>query len=239
VSELAEVPELMEASSRRWDSLRIAGHEWRHLETFDRAWQRHVSELRRSRTVSVMTTLFQKAGDSTPPQETREEWRLWLAKPDRIRTHFQVGDAMVTAVFIGDHWWSWSPYGFKANDGAPNSRHGLGPGEALIYPESHLPFLQMRMDGRADFLSRPAHLVTALPRADEAHDFDLAFHKLGLGADGYKLVVDAQTGILLRSEAQLEGDAFRVVEVDELTVNEHLDESLFDPNLLGGSGRGE
>lgn len=174
-----------------------------------------------------------KAGDSRPPQETREEWRLWLAKPDRIRTHFQVGDAMVTAVFIGDHWWSWSPYGFKANDGAPNSRHGLGPGEALIYPESHVAFLEMRVDGRTDFLSRPALLVTALPRADEAHDFDLAFHKLGLGADVYKLVVDAQTGILLRSEAQLEGKAFRVVQVDEIAVDERLDERLFDPNLLG------
>lgn len=232
MSDLAEVDELLQTSSGRWDALRIAGHEWRHLETFDRAWQRHVDELRRSRTTSLVSIRLEKAGDAPPPEQSREEWRLWLARPNKIRTQFQVGGETVTAILVGGYWWSWSPYGFRANEGALNSHHGLGPAEGLIHPESLIAFLQMRVIERTEFLSRPAFLVTALPRADEAQDSDLAFHKLGSGADVYKLVVDAQTGTLLRSEAQLKGEAFRVIQVDEIAVNEHLGERLFDPNLL-------
>jgi len=32
----------------------MRGHEWRHFETFSRAWEQHVSELRKVWSVSVM-----------------------------------------------------------------------------------------------------------------------------------------------------------------------------------------
>ena len=55
---------------------------------------------------------------------------------------------------------------------------------------------------------------------------------LGTGADLYKLIVDAETGTLLRSQAEFEGHAFRVIQVDEIAVNSRFDVGLFDPDLL-------
>jgi len=54
---------------------------------------------------------------------------------------------------------------------------------------------------------------------------------LGTGADIYRLVIDSEVGVLLRSEADLGDQAFRVIEVDEIGVNEPTDEATFDPDL--------
>jgi hypothetical protein len=168
-----------------------------------------------------------------PPDENREDWRAWLAKPDERRAEFQVGDEVVTAVFHGSSWWSWSPSrGFITNDGAPNHSHGFGPGEALIDPATHLASIQLKMNERTTFLTRPAYVVTALPRELSQPGFNTTFHMLGTGADLYKLVVDAEVGVLLRVQAEFQGDAFRVIEVDDISVNERFGDATFDSNRL-------
>lgn len=210
----------------------MAGFEWRHLETFRRAWERHVSELRRSSVVSVQALRPESSGGSSPPAESRERWRMWLAKPDKRRAQFLVGDDMVAAVFIGGTWWSSSRRGFMTNNGAPNHGHGFGPGEALLDPSSHLASLHMRVNGRITFLARPAFVVNVVPRARERNGFDRTLHMLGTGADEYELVVDATVGVLLRCQANFGGEAFRVIEADELAVDEEFDELIFDPDLL-------
>jgi hypothetical protein len=55
---------------------------------------------------------------------------------------------------------------------------------------------------------------------------------LGTGADLYKLVVDAEVGVLLRVQAEFQGDAFRAIEVDDIGVNEGFGNTTFDSNLL-------
>jgi hypothetical protein len=55
---------------------------------------------------------------------------------------------------------------------------------------------------------------------------------LGTGADLYKLVVDAEVGVLLRVQAEFQGDAFRVIEVDDISVNERFGDATFDSNRL-------
>ena len=55
---------------------------------------------------------------------------------------------------------------------------------------------------------------------------------LGTGADLYQLVIDAELGILLRSEADFRGDAFRVIEVDAIGVDEQFSEATFDGERL-------
>lgn len=222
----------MHTSSERWNSLRLKGHEWRHHQTFDRAWQHHFDELRKSGSAGVQSVAFKKADGGQPAEEGREAWRVWLEKPEKRRTHFQVGDQMVAAVFVGQRWWSWSPWGFTTNEGALNHNHGFGPAEGLVEPAGHLGFLQIRFDDRSTFLSRPALLVTAVPRTIKSNAFIPTFHMLGTGADLYKLTVDAEIGILLRSQAEFEGHAFRAIQVDEIAVNERFDEAVFDPDLL-------
>lgn len=191
-----------------------------------------MSELRKSGSLSVQSVRLEKLGGGKPPEESREEWRVWLAKPDKKRTQFLVGDQVVTAVFIGDRWWSWSPLGFRMNDGALNRGHGFSPAEGLVDPARHIASLHMRVDGRTSLLARPAFRVTAVPRIVEPHGFDPTFHMLGTGADLYKLVVDAEVGILLRCQAEFHGDAFRVIEVDDIGVNEQFGEGMFDSVLL-------
>jgi len=230
MSDLGEVLELMHTSSDRWSSLRLRGHEWRHLETFSRAWEHAFGELRKSASATVMSFRFDKPDE--PHEESREDWRVWLAKPDKRRTQFLVGDQFVTAVFIGDHWWSWSPDAFRTNDGALNINHGFGPAEGLVDPARRLASLHLRFEGRTSLLSRPAFLVTALPHVVEPQAFDPTFHLLGTGADVYRLIVDAEVGILLRCQAEFDGEPFRVIEVDEIGVNEILARETFDPDLL-------
>jgi hypothetical protein len=231
--DLAQVLELMHIGSQRWTTLRLEGHEWRHLETFGRAWEHNVKQLRRSGAASVHSIALKRSDGREAAAESRENWRVWLAKPDKSRTEFQVGDDTVTGLFIGRHWWSWSPSrGFMSNNGAPNHGHGFGPAEALIDPARHLASLQLGDVAMARFLERHAFQVTALPRTDDEHAFSRTFHTLGTGADLYKLVVDAEVGVLLRTEADFRGDAFRVIEVDDISVNEPFSDATFDSNRL-------
>ncbi len=233
MSDFGVVLELMHTSSQRWSTLRLAGHEWRHRETFSRAWEHHLDELRKSGTATLHSVAFRRLGGEEPSDESREEWRVWLAKPDKRRAEFQVGDEVVTAVFHGSSWWSWSPSrGLITNDGATNHSHGVGPGEALIDPATHLSSLQLQMDKRTTFLTRAAFVVTALPRHIGQQGFDPTLHMFGTGADLYTLVVDAEVGVLLRVQAEFRGTAFRVIEVGDIGVNERFADATFDSNRL-------
>jgi outer membrane lipoprotein-sorting protein len=233
MSHLAKVLELMHTSWQRWTTLRLEGHEWRHLQTFGRAWEHHVEELHESGAANVRSIALKRSDGREPAAESREDWRVWLAKPDKSRTEFQVGDDTVTAVFVGRYWWSWSPSrGFVTNNGAPNHGHGFGPAEALIDPARHLASLQLGDVAMASFRERQAFQVTAVPRTDDEHGFSRTFHILGTGADQYKLLVDAEVGVLLRVQADFRGHAFRVIEVDDVRVNGRFDDGTFDSNRL-------
>src|SRR5713226_6457608 len=86
------------------------------LETFGRAWEDHFEELRKSGVANVHSITLKRSDGRETAGESREDWRVWLAKPDKSRTQFQVGDDSVIAVFIGRQWWSWSPNrGFMTN----------------------------------------------------------------------------------------------------------------------------
>ncbi len=234
MSDRGQLLELMHTSSARWHRLRMAGFEWRHLQTFSRAWEHHVSELRRSSSVASFQAahLEKTSGVVAPPEESRERWRIWIAKPDKRKAAYLVGDDVVTAIFIGHTWWSSSPRGFMTNHGAPNHSHGFGPGEGLLDPGSHLGSLDLGQDRRIDFLSRPAFLVKAIPRPHERDSFDRSLHMLGTGADEYELVVDAAVGVLLRCQANFRGAAFRVIEADQFDVDKDIESRIFDPELL-------
>lgn len=210
------------------------GFEWRHLKTFAEAWEHHVHELRRSRSVRVSSAVrLDRLDGGKSPEHSNERWRIWLAKPDKRRAQFQVGDEVVTAVFAGDWWWSWSKSrGFLTNSGSPNHSHGIGPAEGLVDPARHIPSFDFRFDGQGTFAGRPTLLLTAAPHIDEHDCFGLSFHLLGTGADEYGLIVDAEVGVLLRCEARYHGDPFRVIEVEQIGVDEAFSETVFNPEPL-------
>lgn len=234
MSDLEEALKLMRTSTERWATLRMSGFEWRHAKRFGLAWEHHVNELRKSHSVTRMSAFgIGRLEGHEPPDESLERGRVWLAKPDKRRVQFQVGDEVVAAVFLGGWWWSWSPSrGFITNDGAPNHGHGFGPAEGLIDLSRQIASLDLQVDGRVTFLSRPALRVTVVPRHHEPDGFDRTLHTLGTGADEYRLVVDGEVGVLLRCEARYCGYAFRVVEADDFVVDEVLSEATFEPELL-------
>jgi len=214
--------------AQTWRTLRLAGYEWRDEETLLRAWEREVARVRRHSSVTQLVAI--KEGDSEA--QTREPWRLCIARPDRMRAEFRVGDRTVTAIFAGDRWWSRSPQGFLSNDGEPSAGHGIGPGEALLDPGRHLARLRVISTSPTTYLARPALLISAEPNLADDGESSFALHLLGAGADGYGLVVDDESGVLLRTEARLEGAPFRVIAVEEIAVDVPLAPETFDPDRL-------
>ncbi|HXF74097.1 MAG TPA: hypothetical protein VNO79_16005 [Actinomycetota bacterium] len=233
MSEAADALELMHTAVERWRTLRAAGRAWRHRDRARAAWGRWVSSLRRGRGRPVASLAGTER--EPEPEETEERWRLWLAKPDRGRAEFEVGAETVTVVWVGGTWWSWSASeGVTTNVGDPHVTHGIGPGAALIDPAGILPAVDLELAGRSSFLGRPTVNVVARPvRVDDEHeegdDPAVGTHGLGVGADEYRLVVDAERGVLLRSEAVLEGEPFRLLEVEEVAFDEDLPEGTFAP----------
>lgn len=55
---------------------------------------------------------------------------------------------------------------------------------------------------------------------------------LGTGADRYRLFVDVEVGVLLRSEADFDGEVFRIIEADVIGINEEFSANTFDGERL-------
>src|SRR5258708_20641025 len=131
VRELGDVLELLHTSPDRWDTLLLAGREWRHLARFNQAWEQSVAAMQRNSRVNSMRSFAPALVPGEPrelPETTVEQWRLWHAKPDKIRAQFLVGTATVTAVLVGRQWWSCTPsHVLPPNVAHPHPTHRLWP----------------------------------------------------------------------------------------------------------------
>jgi outer membrane lipoprotein-sorting protein len=220
----------MHTSARRWRTIRASGSEWRHPVRSRRAWERLLPR-RGSRSVAI----YGSTGERIEPEDVREPWRLWLHQPDRVRAEFMGEDETVTAVIVGDRWWSWSASReVTTNQGDPHHSHGRGPGEALIDASSILPAVELDLVGTATFIGRPVFEVIATPSPidednEESSDWLHAAHDLGGGADEFALMVDAERGVLLRSEARIEGEPFRILEMEAVAFDEDFENDVFAP----------
>ncbi len=231
MSELADLLELLHTSDSRWRTLRASGRHWWHAPRTLQAFERGIRSRRGGRTV-----LFGREAETEEYAEREEPWRLWLAPPDRVRAEFLAGDETVTAVIDGDTWWSSSPsYGARTNQGDPRHSHGTGPGEPLVHTAGILPAVRLAIEGTVRVLGRPALGVraTPLPEDPEGH-WHGSLHGLGSGADAYDLIVDAEVGVLLRSEAFLDGEPFKVLEMHEVVFDAELPPETFVLEAPGG-----
>src|SRR5258708_14332048 len=112
VRDLGDVLELLHTSPDRWDTLLLAGREWRHLARFNQAWEQSVAAMQRNSRVNSMRSFAPALVPGEPrelPETTVEQWRLWHAKPDKLRAHFIYRTATGTAVVLGPQCWSWTP----------------------------------------------------------------------------------------------------------------------------------
>jgi outer membrane lipoprotein-sorting protein len=222
VSGLGEVLELMHTSEGRWRSLRAEGREWRNQALNLEAFMRMVEQRR----PGSFTVFGDTARGGEGPEESESAWRLWMEGMDKVRSEFSVGDGeTVTAVVDGRTWWSWSPSaGALTNEGSENAETGLGPGIALVHPAAILPAVDLEIRGRTTRRARSAYRVLAVSATgndDEEEDSGL-LHGIGSGAEEYELLVDAERGVLLRTEARLHGQPFLIIQIDDVAFDEEL-----------------
>jgi hypothetical protein len=219
----------------RWRTLHASGLEWRHhahhLEAFERGATAPPD-------IGVASFTVRFSSDLPEPDESEESWALWIEKPDLKRAEFSVGGELVTVVFRGDYWWSWSRLrGASTNDGRTNSTHGAGPSEGLLSAQLLPGVLQLEELPRSTFLGREVITLRGLPRtittADDHRRMMNALHVLGLGADEYLLALDAEHGVLLRSEARIAGEAFCVLEMTQVSFDAKLDADTWVINEAG------
>jgi hypothetical protein len=223
--DLSELRDVMLDSRKRWTTFRARGTEWRDAEL--------VNEAFRHRFRPGPNAVFVE-GIADTPREQVESWSLWIELPDKIRAEFGVGGERVTVVFRGATWWSISSYSEPmTNGGAPNTRHGMGPGYPLTEPRQLVSALDLEPRGHVTFAGRPAVWVSAVPlvqsRSDatERFTFDDAVFDLGAGADRYALVVDRERGLILRSEALFQGKPFAICEVHDIDFDVSIADDTF------------
>ena len=226
VTELADVLELMRRPGARFRTLQATGRDWQHRSRIDHAYGR-------GRPIGLAAISLVRTPGEGEPEESENIWRTWVELPDHRREEFAVGNETVSVVFVGSTWWSWSASrGGQTNGGRANSRHGVGPAERLLRPAAVLSSVELDVLGRTEVLSRQAYRVRAVPVT--AHDFLL--DRSDTGADEHELLVDAERGFLLRAEARLNGEPFRVLEMTDLAVDVDIPAATFMPAAPDGEG---
>jgi hypothetical protein len=224
MSDLGDLLELMHTADERWTTIRIEGREWSRPELLTRAFLRAAD---RSRSAT-----YGGGPDEEPsPAERRSRWRLRVAKPGRVRAEFDVGGEEVTTLVHGDTAWAWSSSRPVQTGPAKPGTVGMGPGGALLHPWSILAWVDLRPTGTTVVAGRSAlrAVATSFRTSEEGPEAFLSQHELGAGADEHELAIDGERGILLRAEARVAGEMFRIIEVERVEFDVQLPDDVFAP----------
>lgn len=210
--------EALHMSERRWTTVRAEGTGWRHE---GRARQAAFDQARREPASSLFGLL---AGDAQDV-ETVDEWRLWLAPPDRARSEHQDGGQTTVRIVNRMSWVERTPAGTGSGLEPESGRRRLLH-ETLLAPAPILQEVELEATGRVRALGREAILVRAWPTSPHwAGRF--AVRDLGVGADELELLVDVERGVILSAEARHQGAPFVVLALREIAFGESFPESTF------------
>lgn len=206
MSELGEVFETIHAGRHSLRSLQAEVREWRNFPRGREAFARVMGRV----AGSLPEDLAAKA-----PEETETRSRLWVVRPGRMRLERLLdGDEVAVVVVQGERWWSHHPaqgFSSSADEGHVPEPHTSAMRQ-LLDPWALLGHLRLEAAGDDEVAGRKGIRLRGRPEEVRRRT---ALAGLGQGADAYELTVDREFGVLLRTEAQLEGEAF---EVKEMTV---------------------
>jgi hypothetical protein len=225
---LGSLLEVLHGAAGSFTTVRATFRQWHHTERSQAAF-RAESEEEKRRGVSGASITFQGRGNL--PAEQVETFRIWRSA-DRVREEQHGGHRDgYYGVRDGPLWWSWDQRnGAHSNQDDPSVGSDIGEQMSIMLdPTPLLGTLRFRTVGRSRRADRATILVEAAPRTSgRRHSLRRqALHELGIGADLYRLEVDAEFGVLLSAAALRDGEPFHEVTVLEIAFDEPLGEELF------------
>jgi hypothetical protein len=226
-----ELVDLLSTSPSRWRSLRAGGRIWSNPALLSEA-----SEVQRARrrAEGQSFAVISNRSDAPVPQESDEEWQLWLAGTWK-RAKFRAGRGGVDVVFHDSTWWSNGHGVSRTNEGATNSGHGIGPGEHLIRTADYVPLIEIRDVIPGSRLGRETLKSTIRMRHGLGRRRGRGLHGLVIGdADPIVLEVDRERGVILRAESSYHGSVYLVLEVNEIEFDREFPPDTFEIQPLAG-----
>jgi outer membrane lipoprotein-sorting protein len=217
VSELGDVLELLHGAHRRYRTVRLVAHEWRHDARFLAAYEQAMR--------AGGASGYESAQDEGVPAETDVVVRAWFEQPNRFREEREDGGRLYVAASNGSRWWTALPdWATIAEDGDGWLRGHVGRGiRQLLDPARLVGVVDLEPRARGEVAGRPAYAVTATPRPGVYPDVDV----LATGADRHELLVDAERGLLLAATSSRSGEPFSSIRVDEIAFDEPIDAARF------------
>lgn len=250
MSDVAELVELLDGASRRFEAVRMTVRSWIDRDQFRRGLVSFASNSR------VAAWLDRIRREEEPSGAEVEVWRVWFQHPNFAREERYGGDppaALVEAAGRhGDQEWQYLPeegrpivhaaspstVAFGIDDqGRPYSSYDVPPGfGAMFHPvvvelldpsEMLKGGLSLEPLGRTQYLGREAIQARGWFRNwDERDPF---FFENFPPASEYGLTVDAQVGIILRVACRTDDAEFALRKVKKVIFNEPLPMEVFLP----------
>lgn len=227
----SEVLDLLSTAESRWRTLRASGREWRNTTVLSEAWQAQIAR-KRAEGQHIGTNTFQS--DLPRPENTEEEWHLWLAAPWK-RAQFAVSRETVDVIFHESTWWC-NAYGVsRTNGGALNSGCGEGPGAELIRTADYVSLIDVGAVTPGSWLGRDTLNARASIRQGLERKRGRGLHGLVIGdPDEILLSVDRERGVILRTEGWFQGSVYRILDMNDVAFDEDFPPETFEIQPLLG-----
>jgi outer membrane lipoprotein-sorting protein len=153
-------------------------------------------------------------------------FELWVSKPSHWRYEVRTGHKEGTLKIIkGDLWWLYDPQsGATTNERSSVPELTQSPIEedlSMFNPLWPINELRMEVVANTHQCNREAIQVRGTP-------WDTRVESRWPGAKEYQLIIDLETGVLLRSAALIDGTEFAVSEMLEVEFDGHLGDDIFE-----------
>ena len=218
MSELGELLELLHGARRRYRTVRLEAREWRHYERVRLAYENAARRAGATVAGAVMS-------DVPAPVEGEARVRIWFEQPNCVREEHDDAERQTVVVADGERWWTHTPdWATILQDGDGWASGSAHVALQLLDPVALLSVAEFDFGGRTQHAGREALAVSL---TDRPRRNDVTPGPLLWGADGHRLLVDAERGVLLSVTAYLDAEPMWTTEVLEIAFDQPLDPDLF------------
>lgn len=209
MSSRGELLELLQLGPTRFSTLQATARTWHSATRYRTAGEKAVGRAAR--------------GWDLGAQASEGSFRLWLDGASRFRIEQDLGESVHLLVADGDQW-RWHRPGRGTLGGPGQPIYYANPLRAELDILVHLAWLDYELIGPAEHAGRPCLRVRGRPVEPEEVMMPAPS---GMVGDERDMLVDTRTGVVLRFENRVDGEAFYAFELSEIAFDQHLDPALF------------